>query len=321
MNRRRCSVAFGVISVLAALSGCGGADRGMRRVAGEHGWAQTATKEYVVLVPRVLGGQGGWCVARPRSIYGSAMCEEAPGASPILTESWGATGSGESAVANGVAITTAAVANVSVEGGAPIPTRFEPALPDGLRTVSVELRVSAAGNKLVEFVLHKRRRRRFTPLDSRGGAIRQTGDESVISFNTPALTWLSSEPEPAGLCKMAPRSAGGLRALGGTVATRATSVNGVPGEPLLSCIDVGYGAGGTRLLASVLINAHRLGAAPGPLSNAQAIRGRPGLYRALGADGAMVARRIPDAWLAVSGGDSQAQRIALVTRLRATVGM
>jgi hypothetical protein len=320
MSRRHCSATLGVIFALAALSACGGSVGGMESAVDTDRGAQTATYEYVVLVPRVIGGEGGWCMARPRAVFGPAACEEASGAGPILAENWGSVGSGQSAVANGVAITTSAVASVSVEGGEPIPTRSEPDLPGSLRTVSVEVRESARGKKLVEFVLRKARRR-FTPLDSRGRALRQTGDEAVMSFKAPAVTWLSPETEPPGLCKITPSSADGLYAVGGTVATRVTSATNVPGEPLLSCIGVRYRAGSSRLIASVLINAHRPGAAPGPLPNAQAIEGRPGIYRALGADGAIVARRVPDAWLTVSGGNSQSQRVELLTGLHAAAGV
>lgn len=318
-RRRRYGVVLFVI-VAIGVDACGGSAGSAAKAVGRDGVSQIATDEDVVLVPRVLGGEAGWCMARPRALFGPGACAEAPGAGPIVAEYWSSTGSSESAVASGVAITTSAVASVSVEGGEPIPTRSEPGLPGSLRTVSVEERVSARGKKFVEFMLPMTRRR-FTPLDSHGGTIGEVGDQPVLSFKVPAVSWIPPETEPAGLCKIDAPSVGILSAVGGSVATRATSASDVPGEPLLSCISVRYRGGGSPLIASVLISAHRPGATAGPLPNAQPVRRRPGLYRALGASGAMVARRIPGAWLAVSGGDSQDQRVVLLTRLHATLGV
>ncbi len=319
VSRRGCGAALGAICVLAALGACGAGSMKKRVAADES--LQTATDEYVVVVPRVVGGEGGWCMARPRALFGPGECQEVPGAGPILAERWVSTGSSQSVpVAHGVAITTSAVASVSVEGGEPIPTRSEPQLSGAFRTVSVEVRGKHVGEFVLPGFVRAKARRRFTPLGSHGRTIRQVGDESAMSFKVPAVTWRSPESEPPGVCKIAPSSADGVHDVGGTVATRARPVTNVPGEPLLSCISVRYGIGGSVLIASVLLDARHPGGAPGGLPNAEAIRGRPGIYRALGAGGAMVARRIRDAWLVVSGGDSQGQRVALLTGLHAAWG-
>jgi hypothetical protein len=322
-RRRRYGVGLVVIFAMGSLGACGGSAGSAGEAVGRDGVTQVATDEYVVLVPHVLGGEGGWCVVRPRAIFGPGPCEASPGAGPILAESWSASsggGSGSSGseppVAKGVAVTTSAVASVSVNGGRPIPTRPEAVLPSGVRAVSVELRGSTQPKREFEFALT---RRRFTPLNSHGLAIPQTGSGPVLGFKAPASTWRSPEPEPAGLCTIAPSTVDGLRVLGGTVTTRVVSAGDVPGEPLLSCISVRYGVGGSSLIASVLLDARYPGRTPGVLPDAQLISGRPGVYSALGDAGAMVARRIPGAWLAVSGGDSQGQRVALLTRLRAAV--
>jgi hypothetical protein len=322
-TRRRCSVALVVIFAVGGLGACGGSGAG--KAVDRDGVTQIPTDEYVVLVPHVLGGEGGWCMVRPRAIFGPGPCEESPGVGPILAESWtvssgggsGSSGS-EAPVAKGVAVTTSAVASVSVNGGRPSPTRSEAVLPSGVRAVSVELRGSTQPKSEFEFALPKTRRR-FTPLNSHGLAIPQTGAGSLLSFKTPASTWRFPDPEPAGLCMIASNAVDGLRALGGTVATRLASADEVPGEPMLSCISVRYGGGGFSLIASVLLDARRPGRAPGVLPTARLISGRPGVYSALGDAGAMVARRIPGAWLVVSGGDSQEQRIRLSMRLDAAV--
>jgi hypothetical protein len=262
-------------------------------------------------------------MVRPRATCGAGPCEETPGAGPILSESWNASSGGssgsdrsEAPVAIGVAVTTSAVASVSVNGGRPIPTRSEAVLPGGVRAVSVELRGSAQPKREFEFALTKRR---FSPLNSHGVAVPQTGDGPALGFKAPARTWRSPEPEPSGVCSIAPSAVDGLRALGGTVATRLVAADEVPGEPLLACISVRYGRGGSSLIASVLIDARRIDTAPGMLPTAQLIPGRAGVFSALGDAGAMVARRIPDAWLVVSGGNSQDRRIGLLMRLDAAV--
>jgi hypothetical protein len=322
-RRRRCSVAIVVMFAMGSLGACGGSVARAGKSVGRDEVTQIVTDEYVVLVPHVLGGEGGWCMVRPRANFGPGPCEDSPGVGPILAESWAASsgaGSGasgsESPVAKGVAVTTSAVASVSVSGGRPIPTRPEGVLPSGVRAVSVELRGPTQPKSEIEFALT---RRRFTPVNSHGLAMPQTGAGLVLGFKAPASTWRSSEREPAGLCTIAPDAVDGLRALGGAVATRVVSADDVPGEPLLSCISVRYGGRGSSLIASVLLDARHLGRAPGVLPTAQLISGGSGVYSALGDAGAMVARRIPGAWLVVSGGDSQNQRLRLLMQLDAAI--
>jgi hypothetical protein len=265
--RTRYNVALPAIFAMVSLGACGGSSASAGRVIGRSGVAQIATEEYVVLVPHVLGGEGGWCMVRPRAAFGPGSCEAQPGVGPILAERWSGSGSNVSVpVSKGVAVTTSAVASVSVDGGRPIPTRPEAALPNGVRTVSVELRGSTERKSEIEFVLPKTRRR-FRPLNSRGLPIQQAGDEPSLGFKAPSRTWRSPEPEPSGICSVASNAADGLRELGGTVATRMVSAEDVPGEPLLSCIGVRYGGGGFSLIASVLLDARHPERAPGMLPN------------------------------------------------------
>lgn len=317
-GRRKCRVALAVIAAMGSLSACGGSTESAGKAVGRDGVTQTVTRDYVVLVPHVGGGEGGWCMVQPRAHFGPGPCEEEPGTGSILAESWRGSGSSGSApVAKGVAVTTSAVASVSVNGGRPIPTRSEAVLPSGVRTVSVELHGSQQPRSEMEFALPKVRRR-FMPMNSLGVAIPRTGGGQVLSFKAPARTWRAPKREPAGLCGLGPNVVDDLRELGGTVATRAVSAEGVPGEPLLSCISVRYGVGGSSLMASVLLDARHPGMAPELLASAQPVPGRTGVFSALGDAGAIAARRIPGAWLVVSGGTLN-QRLDVLIRLHGEV--
>ena len=304
-----------VIFASGGLGGCGGSSGRADRIAGRDGVTQMATNEYVVLAPQVLGGEGGWCMARPRAAFGLGACEDSPGVGPILAERWDSMGSGSgsgiAAITEGVAVTTSVVTSVSVKPGSRIPTRLEAALPGGVRTVSVALR----GNT-VEFALAKPR---FTPFSSDGRAIPQTGKPAVLSFKAPVRVWVAPEPESTGLCKIVPSAVDGLRVLGGRVVTDWMSADGVPGEPFLSCISVRYGVRGSSLLASVLLDATHPGAVPGSLPAMKPVAGRRGVFDALGSNGPMVARRVPGAWLVVSNGEGETQRLILLEHVNAQI--
>ena len=122
------------------------------------GTLQIIRDDQVVILPPVEVGWAGWCMSRVGSSRGRACGGDVRSLGPILAEKWGH-GASPSAL-EGVALTTKQVAAVSVEGGAPIPTRSEPGLPNDLRAVVIEIRGRKGGPP--EIALPSLR---FTPLN------------------------------------------------------------------------------------------------------------------------------------------------------------
>jgi hypothetical protein len=67
----------------------------------------------------------------------------------------------------------------------------------------------------------------------------------------------------------------------------------------------------------VLIDAARPKATPAPLPAMKPLVGHPGVFKALGSHGPILARRIPRAWVVVSGGQSEQQRLSVLRQLYA----
>jgi hypothetical protein len=261
------------------------------------------------------GGLGGWCVHFDDSIGCGGLGAEA---GPILQD-W--SGSGHSPThpggqpeweIHGIAIAISEVVAVSLGTGSPIPTRAEAALPDQLRVVAVEW--NGIGEEAPDFP-------HFTPLDASGQPITKPRSELHNLLVAPDRTkhWERPKPEARGACKLIPIGLKQLSAQWGTVVTHIAGYADSIGRPFLSCISTEYYLEGWPLLAGVLLDGAHPGTAPAALPAMQPLRAHPGVFAAPGAEGEMFARRIPGAWLVVSGGSSRRRAVELLEHIRAVV--
>lgn len=236
------------------------------------------------------------------------VCPTDGSGTPILTERW--SGTKPRQVVEGFAITTSAVRAVSVDGSPPVSTRREPTLPAGLRAVTVRVRGLPASTG--EFP-------RFVPLNGKGRRLaegRRAGAPLAV-VGIPARS--QPDGESPDVCALHAEALAGLKmgVTRGLVAS-ANYDNPVPGA-YLACVSTSYSLGGWPLMGGVLLDAAKPGATPSPFPGMKLVRGHPGVFEAESFEGAMVARRIPRAWLVVVNGQGLEQRLSLLDRLRASV--
>lgn len=275
----------------------------------------------VLLLPVLRGGTAGWCIT-----------VAAGGGCPVLrlmrgtvvAEQW--TAEGASKRAEGFALTTNDVAAVAVDGSRTIATRHEPGLPQGLRAVVVTVRGAWAPEVKVPSLFGRHPHEQpehlpsFTPFDRAGMPLAQNYEAGAfVEREVSGRNWSRPATEPAGVCELRVTHMHGLVANAGFVATHAERMEGLIGRPFFSCASTSYTLEGWPLVASVLVDAHRPGSIPAYLPAMRHIAGSLGLFDALGSNGPMVARRVPGAWLVVSGGEGEAQRRTLLRHLLPTV--
>jgi hypothetical protein len=282
---------------------------------------QVVRHEPVLMLPRITGGEGGWCVTLYPGVCPTANPVRAVH-DPIIAESW--SGHGLHEVDVGFVLTTGEVAAVSVDGGRSIPTHAESVLTDNLRTAVVELRGGPLRH-VPGFNVNVRAvplgSLRFTPLNSKGDPIPQAiNPRAPLSFYLPGRGWVrpASAP-PGGVCEIRTRHLAGLVAPAGFVVTRVIPHTGLIGQPFVSCASNSYSFEGWSLVASILLDAARPGSTPSALPVMKPLSGHPGRFEMPVAEGQAVARRIPGAWLVVARGRDDTQRLAVLEQLRATV--
>lgn len=264
-----------------------------------------ARSDKVYLLTPVAAGEGGWCIT---TVLGRCAPAVTFGES-IVGESW--SGFGPPTRSVGVVVTKNIVRFVKINGGAAIATHAEALLPDGLRAAVVELR-GPNGSPPAPFP-------HFTPLSPTGRQIRQDGALTSLPFRLPVRAWRPPVKPPQGMCRMRARPADGIVAREGVVVPHVTRHVGVAGRPFLSCLGIAYDFEDNLLVGSVLVDASRPGVTPATIPGMVAVAGRPGVFRAPSAEGEMVARRIPGAWLVVTRGAGLEQRLSLLKRLTARV--
>ncbi len=262
----------------------------------------------ISLVPDIEAGEVGWCVVTRNSVG----CLDGPPREPIVSESWSR--SDPPPVSEGSAITISSVRAVLIDGRR-VPTRREGALPDGLRTVTVELQgpLSTTFRKQVGNA-------RFAPLNVRGGRITERRISREL-FKLPT----ESVPDPAhpaaGSCRI--QVSGRLTefvAESARVVTQLTPYKSVIRGTFSSCAKTTYRVRGQQIVAAVLLDAAHPGSTPAALPAMQSLQGHHEIFRAPGEfEGDMIARRIHGAWLVVSGPSGVQQRLALLEDLRATI--
>ena len=283
------------------------------------GTLQIARDDQVVILPPVEVGWAGWCMMRVGASRGRACGGDVRSLGPILGE----VGRGASPSAlEGVALTTNEVAAVSVEGGAPIPTRSEPGLPNDLRAVVVEIRGRKGGPP--EIVLSSLR---FVPLNVKGAPISAAPNQSVpLGFEVPSEGWRPPSHAPPGACEITATNIPGLVELRAGVVIQLTQHPGLIDRPFLSCASTEYSLDNNKavLMAGMLLDATHPGVTPGPLPNMKPLSGHTGVFQAPGEAGELLARRIPGAWLAVetspvsNKASGLQHRLTLLEHLRAT---
>jgi hypothetical protein len=319
-------VAASAVCVAVCVSACASSGDPSHPTVLSHGASQRvviAQDDKVLLVPVLRVGTAGWCVIVPTKELGA--CSPISTA-PILGEGCDARKSAPH-VTEAFALTTSEVTAVSIEGGAPISTRAESVLPDGLRTVVVEIH-GQAGQTLPG---GRYRCPSFVPLNANGRLIQRSATTSMpLTATLPVrLPWRSPAHPPRGVCEISAAHLPGLSARSGSVATRIRSYPGLIGRAFVSCANLIYyvylpGGGETRLNVAVLLDAAHPGAIPAPLPGMTPVPRHPGVFDAPNWGGEMVARRVPGAWLVVGeegeeGSGALQQSPRLLEHLRATV--
>jgi hypothetical protein len=265
----------------------------------------------IFLVPNIHVGEIGWCVVEPNGYE----CLEGITRTPVISESWSR--SEPPPVSRGYAITTSQVRTVSV-AGRHVPTRSEETLPPGLRVVTVE---AYGGRSQSESGNGRARRLHFVPFNARGEVVaerltsREPGKFSVEAVSNP-------ERPTTGACRIelaAPLT--GLVAEAANVAVGVKPYRSAVSGAYASCANTLYQFGDKRLIVAIMLNASDPGATPGDLPGMRPLDGHPGFIETLGIEGEMVGRRLPGAWLVVSGRGVLTQRLKLLEDIRATLNL
>jgi hypothetical protein len=317
--------ALAVAACLLTVASCSqSADKSLHTGLNRDIGTQVVRHTPVLLLPTITGGEGGWCAT-----LHSGVCPTANPVrtfhDPIVAESWSSQSSFPPVkyATIGFVLTTSEVAAVSVDDGRSVPTHAESVLPDNLRAAVVEFR----GGPLrhvpgfnVNVPLVSLGSLSFTPLDSKDQLIPQTTEQRApLSFYIPGRGWMRPASAPRGVCEIQASHLAGLVAPAGFVLTRVTPHTGLIGRPFVSCASNSYNFAGWPLVASVLLDATHPGSTPAPLPAMKPLLGHPGVFQALAAQGEMLARRIPGAWLIVARGEGLQQRLIVLEHLSATV--
>jgi hypothetical protein len=306
------------ISLCLLEAACAGSAGSMYRPTATRGTLVAGGAE-VALLPRLGAGQGGWCV----TTIAAGACPTLRSlvfSGPIISEEWtGRSSTTTEAVDEAVVLTTSSVAAVSLEGSAPYAMHGY-ALPDHLRGIVIDLRGTSHQHALGTAVPLPFPTAHFTALSSKGQAIRQThAPGPPLGFAVPARTWGPRARQPAGVCSLHQRALPGLVSEGGGVMTVARDHPAVRGREFVDCLQVRYLLDSWPLEVDVLLDAAHPGSTPALLPEMHVVPGHRGLFQGPTVEGEAIARRVAGAWLIVSKGEGQQQRLSLLEHLRANV--
>ncbi len=251
---------------------------------------EVAADTGVALLPNMGAGEGGWCLTTIGTI-GCPTVHTPVFEGPIIVEQW--SGHSPPPVVEGIVLTTGEVTTVSLEGKAPIPTRAESALPDGLRAAVVELR-GASGRRLVGVPTPVAfPRGRFVARNAEGEALPQdSAPGPPLTFEVQSRGWGRATSPPPGVCSIEVRGVAGLVSEGGAVMTTVRPHPDVRGREFVDCVRTSYLLGNWPLEADVLLDAAHPGSTPGPLPAMQPVTGDSRILQGPGVEGETVARRI-----------------------------
>jgi hypothetical protein len=285
------------------------AGSGVSQVTGEH---------EVVLAPLLGSGTAGWCV-RNVAMRASRCSVPEWSDGPIFTESCNTQ---SSTVVEAYALTSPSTSAVSVAGGAAVPTRAETALPAGLRAVWVQLHY--AKHPQLSACPKFRAAGVSAPAGVREGTHR--GQLGVLAGNV--VRWKRQRrggmiSQPEGACEIDPDSSSGFEAQSGALVKRVMPMRGLFDGAFISCASLIYAwrkTGALSFGAAILLDAASPGRSLGPLPGMVSVRGHSGVFQAQGPGGALVARRVPGAWLVVQeGGAGLNEPLMLLAHLRAMI--
>ena len=266
----------------------------------------------VRLVPPTIGEAGGAIEHSLPHVFGWDWSARVTETAAVVTESWSS--SGPPAVSSGYAVTLERVRAVSVEGGAPIPTRAQPDLPGGLRAVAVEV----PGEDIFE---RRTGPLRFTPLDEHGNALEAFQRTLRRPLEPDIRSWVAPKRPQYGVCGIHVAGVRGLIEKRGAVLAHISAVNGIIDRGLLPCADTGYKLGSWPLDVSVLLDAPQPGrSAPVAIPGMHSLAGHPGVFSEIIPGEKLLARRSHTAWLLVEGGEGLSERLAVLAHLHATIG-
>ena len=320
MGALAIGVSLALLVGIGVRPGGAGARSVTRAVAQGQPRSWVARSFQLALVPPLQGGWAGWCVTVNENVGCGGT--EYVASRPVVSEYWTAGyAPGGPGTTTGWALVTHEVAAVEIEGDRRFPTRAEPVLPDDLRAVIIELSVGAGqpqpGNQLPY--------PRFVPLNAAGHVIAQRPAPSAsFRVSLPVTGWHAPALSPNdGVCSIGAHGLSGLAAQAGSVMTTVPSYTNSLGRPFISCANTEYVYGRASIHAAILLDAAHAGNAPAALPGMRPLRGHPGIFSAPGAEGRLLARRVPHAWLAVEGGgrgsSGSAARLAVLDHLLATV--
>lgn len=265
------------------------------------------TSREVLLLPHLEAGWAGWCMMDV-SVSGGSGCGAARAAAPVVAEDWGS--GGPPPITEGDVIVTSEVPAVTIDGSAPIPTRIEAGLPDGMRSVAIEI----LGKSLLE---ESEAFPRFAPLNAQGAAI-SVGPSRPVHLAVEVPTRRLQRPDQEGVCRIIAERMRGLKRIESLVVTNIASHDGLIGRAFLSCASTRYNDGGQVFTAVIFVDADNPGVTPGVLPATKSLLGHRGIFVAPGQETNIVARRIPHGWLVV-GGPDLGEKLNLLEHLRAMI--
>lgn len=266
----------------------------------------------VLLVPQLVGGYAGWCMAA-----GEECADPATMTGPVVAE----TCSGRNGETIDVYVLTRDnVVAVSIDHGRSVRTVRNATLMGGMREAAIEVlrqhgkpspcpRVTAIGS-------HGKRltsgaaKRASLPLDV------------MLPY---ARHWRRPERSRAGGgCELAPykRLPQNVTLFSGSVVTKIEPVSGLLGDAMLACIGMHYFYMDEHSIwVAVLLDAKHPGAVPPSLPEMKPLTGHPGIFETPGVVGERVARRVAGAWLVAeeSDGIGLGVPMELLSDLRATI--
>ncbi len=314
----RSLAAAAVAIAVLALQACSGTID----AAGTRGKGPKVTAG-AVLFPPLWAGEGGWCLASINEETGKecptvALPKRAgPFVGPVVVESWsGRSKSSTSSVPvrEGLVLTTGSVAAVSSDGQR-AQTLHPFGAPGGMRVATIVFR-GGSGERI--FGVEAPPRLPVTPvtaLDARGRELKENrAIAAPLLFRWPVQS-LAVGSSQGGVCSLRVTGLSHVVMTGGSVIQRIKQHTDVRGRELVSCIDVNYLVKEVPLHVDVLLDAASPGSRPAALPDMRPLRRANIFGRPRTAD-TMVATRRGAAWLVVTGGYRQAERLALLEHLK-----
>ncbi len=272
------------------------------------------TEKPVRLSPSLDGGTYGWCVGlqQGRGGLSGGGCGALPVRSRPIVMTLG-TGSAKARTYSLFVLTTPAVASLLVNDSRRVPTSVVPGRAYGLRAARIVLPVHLVRSPSGRLGLTAPKEPSLVALAEDGRPIPNAPPSPRRGINLAA----------DGPCTL---TASGLPGLARQWSHIAAAIGPYPealtGRAFFSCIDVEYYLRGWPLDAALLLDAAHPGSAPAAIPGLWPVRGHDGVFNGPGDfKGELTATRFGNAWLVVAGGSGSAQRLQLLSHLKATISL